>query len=357
MNRYVKIAIFVACGLAVGQWISSKYLAPIEKRVEAMADAVEKAGLDEQPVDIEAVCGKYADNMSAEELEKLNTCYQAEAQKGLDKLNKVLKAGKLPTLGDKDPCGPDMFQMVGDDGVGAKFISLLFEKKIAEAHALLSADMRGKIPESDLIAYIDNTFWRGKTVAGATSFGSLSVSGGFTCDGKTVIPVTSYELTLNDEVAVKASMEAVQESGAWKIRAIKRVEGSATQDPNQAPLPEARQLSELVNGVMHSFVVDTSAGKIDLLYSGTSMYLRGETSRKALETKFAPFFGKYDFKAVENKPAVITSAPKAAVMDRGWPVFEVKGTQPSTNGPINFTMKFAYDGRWSLADLAVSPGS
>jgi len=357
MNRVAKIAIFLAVGCGVFHWVSSQYLAPIEKRVEALADAADKAGLNEEPPDIEVVCGTFNENMQPEAMAKMSACYQAESQKQIAKLNKVLKAGNLPTLGNDSPCDPGMFAMVGDNNVGSDLMKLLYEKKTAQAHALLSADMRAKVPEAELTAYVDKLFWRGKTIAGAQGLGSASLSGSFTCDGKAVVPVTSYEFTLNDEVAVKATMEAVQENGTWKVRAIERIDGSTTQDPKQAPLPDEKQLLELASEAIHSFIGDTSTSRIDQLYSGSSLYLRGATSRKALEAKFAPYFGKYDFLAIEGKPVTITAAPKAVVMDRGFPVFEVQGTQPSTGGPINFTMKFAYDNSWRLADIAVRPGT
>ena len=85
------------------------------------------------------------------------------------------------------------------------------------------------------------------------------------------------------------------------------------------------------------------------------MYQRSQVSRAALEAKFAPHFGKHEFMAIQGKQATLTAGPTAPVMDRGWPVFEVSGTQPTTAAPINFKIKFAYDGNWDLAELTVDP--
>lgn len=357
MFRITVPRIIFGCIMLYAAYAVNSFLAPIEQRLDKMAKAADAAGITAEPVDIEKVCGVLEPGLPPDQMQARVDCYSKETQKQLDQMNTVLKAGDLPTLGSTEPCRAELFQIVGDEGVGSKLITALWEKKTAEAHAMLSRQMQSQVSEAELTDYIDKLLWRGKTIVGAQGIGSGSTSGDYICEGKTMVPVTHYEFTLNDDVATKAAVESVQEDGAIKIRAIKRIDGSATKDPAQAPLPDAKRVSELAREAMHAFIVDTSGSEINLLYSGTSMYLRSETSRSVLTEKFKPYFGKYEFMAIANKPIEITSPPTAAVMENGFPVFDVSGIQMSTAGPINFKMKFAYDGDWSLANLDIRSGN
>jgi hypothetical protein len=225
----VQKLIFVGAFLAGSYYVNTTYLKPFEQRVDKVVKAAEAAGMTEEPVDVEKVCGFHEPGMTMEQIEKINACYQAEMGKGIKQINAMLKAADMPTLGGDEPCAPPPLSSLDDNQVATKFMELLRVGNPSAANELLSRDLRSRVSTEDTTAFIDKQFWRGKTILGATSFGQSSVTGNYVCDGKTLVPAGSYEFTLNNEITVKAVIETIEEDGAWKIRSIKPVGDASAQ--------------------------------------------------------------------------------------------------------------------------------